>query len=148
LLSLSACKTAKRISLDNHKHLHQTNKKNTQNIFGKVISIDSTNRNYSIMIEDTIRKRKHLVLSVIQDINPPSNKIKLKNNYLFEVAKLSHKKVSNDTVVINGKKIVMMPNLNIRDCITFNNETFCTENYEIYKEINLIGLHIITIRED
>jgi hypothetical protein len=67
---------------------------------------------------------------------------------LFEVAKLSHKKVSNDTVVINGKKIVMMPNLNIRDCITFNNETFCTENYEIYKEINLIGLHIITIRED
>lgn len=111
-------------------------------IYGTVISIDSTKRNYSIMVEDTIIKRKHLILSMIQDNNFSNNKVKLKHNYLFKVVKLSHQKISNDTLEINGQKIVKRPNLAISDCIIFNNESFCTGNYEIYEEINLSGLNI------
>ncbi len=139
---LTSCYVKRKTNTQTKNTIFNKNEK-IESIYGRVISIESTKKNNKITIKDTIYKRKHLVLSVLNNKNPSENTIKINNEYNFKVVKLTHTKTSSDTLEINGKKVVMMPNHAIVDCINYNDETFCNEaNTDIYKAINLNGLVI------
>lgn len=148
LLSLASCSVKKKQNTQ-PKILEISKSENIQNIYGSVISIDFTRFNNKILIKDTINERKYILLSRWNDKSPSDNSIKVNRSYNFKVVRLTHVKMGGETLTINGKTVVLSPNLAIEDCIYYNLEKFCSGvNTEIYEAINLNGLDIYEDRAE
>ena len=132
------CKTSK--NLKSHDILQSTdiilNIQDKENVYAKIISIDSSSYTYSILIEDK-NKVKYLAVSK-KNYNPvlKINEIDFNDFYNFELIQLTHTNNKADTIEINGQKIVKVPTHYIENCIYFNSERFCSSYYQIYRLIN------------
>ena len=128
---LTNCKTKKQKfeSLKENKVIY------TYIISGKIKSINNFKE-----IEEVIFEQENKTLSKILILKSESKRFNflIGNNYKVKTNQLLKIDTKSKKMIVNGKEIIISPNLAIENCIIFYNQKFCETYIEIYEGLELI----------